>query len=85
MDDNLTTTRIIEAQEVYDGWSIIELNDGTVMNRWSDFHRGPLVAEPGYERRYNATERIIDANNWVRSRLSWEEATHLKILLKGEV
>ncbi len=51
---------IIELPDVYDGWSVAVLKDGSVWNRWSnDTEDGPLV---GYERRYAATQRYITEN-----------------------
>lgn len=48
----------IELREVYDGWSIEVLVDGTVRNRWADPETGgPLV---GYERRWRATQDVIE-------------------------
>jgi hypothetical protein len=50
---------IIELQGVYDGWSIAIYTDGTIKNRWAnDAGDGP---EPGYERRWLATEDAIGA------------------------
>lgn len=49
---------IIELPEVYDGWSIAVLKDGTWWNRWSnDDDTGP---REGYERRYRLTQVYID-------------------------
>lgn len=48
----------IELRGVYDGWSIAVLTDGTLVNRWAnDADDG---AEPGYERRFAATQVHID-------------------------
>lgn len=47
-----------EIRGVYDGWSVAVLNDGTMVNRWAnDAGDGP---EPGYERRYAATQEYMD-------------------------
>lgn len=48
---------LIELRGVYDGWSIGVMTDGCLHNRWSDDEGNAL---PGYERRYEATERAID-------------------------
>lgn len=48
---------LIELRGVYDGWSIAVMTDGTIKNRWAnDAGDGP---EPGYERRWFATEDAI--------------------------
>lgn len=49
---------LIQLCGVYDGWSIAVLKDGRRINRWAnDDNTGP---EPGYERRYEATQRVLD-------------------------
>jgi hypothetical protein len=48
---------LIELWGVYDGWSIAVMTDGTLRNRWAnETGDGP---EPGYERRWGATEAAI--------------------------
>ena len=55
---NKPVDHLIELPGVYDGWSIAVFQDGTVLNRWSnDDGTGP---EPGYERRYAATQKAIE-------------------------
>lgn len=57
-DDIPQGSLIIELPGVYDGWSIIQTPENTLINRWANADgTGP---EPGYERRYEATERAID-------------------------
>lgn len=51
---------VISLREVYDGWSIAVLKDGTVWNRWQNADGdGPT---PGYEHRYQATQEYIEKN-----------------------
>lgn len=49
---------LIELRDVYDGWSIVLTPENTLVNRWANAEG--TGAEPGYERRYEATERAID-------------------------
>lgn len=52
---------LIEYPTIYDGWSVAVLTDGTLVNRWAnDDDTGP---EPGYERRYEATQRALEAHS----------------------
>lgn len=48
---------LIEFPEIYDGWSVAVMSDGTFKNRWAD--DDGTSARPGYERRWLATERYI--------------------------
>ena len=50
---------LIEDRDIYDGWSIAVLKDGRRINRWSNDEG--TAAEPGYERRYEATQKILDS------------------------
>lgn len=50
----------IEIPGVYDGWAIAVLHDGTMVNRWADTEDQSKPAE-GYERRYWATQKVIEA------------------------
>lgn len=55
--DAPTIDYLIELRGVYDGWSISVWTDGTIKNRWANATQsGP---EPGYERRWKATENAI--------------------------
>lgn len=47
---------LIELRNVYDGWSIAFMKDGTLVNRWADDDGNALA---GYERRFNATAEAI--------------------------
>ena len=49
---------IVEIRGVYDGWSFAVRTDGVVVNRWA-MRDDPTRAEPGYERRYQATEKVL--------------------------
>jgi hypothetical protein len=44
---------LIELHDVYDGWSIAVLKDGTLVNRWAGY--------ADYERRARKTQDEIDA------------------------
>lgn len=49
---------LIELPDVYDGWSIAVLKDGTRVNRWANADdTGP---REGYERRYTLTQQALD-------------------------
>ena len=50
------TDYLIELRGVYDGWSIAVLKDGSYVNRWAGVDG---YAEPGYERRWLATQQHI--------------------------
>lgn len=62
---------LIEIQGVYDGWSIAVINEPTYayVNRWAT-KDDPLLAEPGYERRFRMTEEYIDRSGITRGRIS---------------
>ena len=47
--------RFIEIRGVYDGWSIIELNDGTLINRWEE-----------NDYRYEQTRNVIEGIKYGR-------------------
>lgn len=50
---------LYEIRGVYDGWSILVLKDGTLLNRWAnEAGDGP---EPGYESRYAKTQSHLAA------------------------
>jgi len=51
MSDFPDGTVLIEIREIYDGWSIAKLPDGTYRNRW-----------PEDDPRYEKTQRCIE--NW---------------------
>lgn len=55
-DEDIET--LIELQGVYDGWSILKLKDGTLINRWADPATG--IAWAGYERRWRLTQETIE-------------------------
>jgi hypothetical protein len=55
-DDDIDV--LIELDNVYDGWSILKLKDGTLINRWADPETG--LALEGYERRWQLTQDAID-------------------------
>ena len=47
---------IIELRDVYDGWSIAVLKDGSLVNRWAEPDGTPRA---GYEGRFKATEDAL--------------------------
>lgn len=51
---------LIEYPEVYDGWSVAVMRDGTLVNRWADPEH-PERPRHGYERRYEATQKAMEA------------------------
>lgn len=51
---------LIELRDVHDGFSIAVLHDGTQLNRWASCS-DPARPSPGYERRYYATQDVIDS------------------------
>jgi hypothetical protein len=54
---------LIELPGVYDGWSIAQLPDGRMLNRWSDeAGTGPAA---GMQRRWEATEVYISEHDGV--------------------
>ncbi|WP_440711820.1 hypothetical protein [Herbiconiux sp. YIM B11900] len=57
----------IEIPGVYDGWSIavIAAPVYAYVNRWAS-DDDPLVPEPGYERRFAATEEYIERSKIAR-------------------
>lgn len=50
---------LIEIHGVYDGWSILKLKDGRMINRWAD-PEDPSRPMVGYERRFRATQDAIE-------------------------
>ena len=58
---NFDRDRIVmlyEDPNIYDGWSAAQLDDGSFVNRWAS-DGDPKIAMPGYERRFNLTERWL--------------------------
>jgi hypothetical protein len=49
----------IEYDEIYDGWSVAVMKDGTRVNRWED-PENPGHAIPGCEPRFEATRKALD-------------------------
>lgn len=62
---------VIEVPGAYDGWSIAVIREPVYayVNRWAQ-KDDPLVAEPGYERRFRLTEEYIERSGVKRGRLS---------------
>lgn len=49
---------VVELQDVYDGYSVIVLKDGTRINRWASQHEANQ-AEYGREHRWSLTQRYL--------------------------
>jgi len=67
---------LVEVRGVYDGWSIaVTAEPYTYVNRWA-VRDNPLVAKPGYERRFRLTEEYIQRSGVNRGRLDnldWDD------------
>ena len=50
---------LIEYAEIYDGWSVAVMKDGTCVNRWED-PENPGCAIPGCERLLEATRKALE-------------------------
>lgn len=66
-DDDID--HLIELSEVYDGWSIAVIRDGTLVNRWAR-PEAPYRGLPGYERRFQQTQLVIEQIMMDRQRTS---------------
>lgn len=58
MTDDSPIAHLVEFPDIYDGYSVIAMKDGTFINRWAE---ADGAAIPGYERRWAKTQEYIDA------------------------
>lgn len=50
---------LYEDRDIYDGWAVAQLVDGSLVNRWAS-NDDPSVSIPGYERRFRKTQKFIE-------------------------
>lgn len=57
MTEESNIAHLVEFPDIYDGYSVIVMKDGTLINRWAERDGSPT---PGYQWRWAKTQEYIE-------------------------